>query len=79
MRAELLIVLAGLIADRDRKGPKHCEKWGVGKRRMIVGMALPVAEVVNAPVAAYAEAQREAAGALEAECRRCRLCRLGRE
>ena len=73
----LLIVLAGLIADRERKGYRWCRKNGIGKRRQFVGAVLPPT-IKNPSVAAYIGAQREAASVLAAECRRCRGCELSR-
>lgn len=72
-------MLAILIAAREHKGEKWCEKHGVGAVRHIVGAALPLAETVNASVGVYGDAQRATVKILEAECRRCRGCRLGRE
>ena len=73
---ELLIAMAGLIADRERKGPKWCEKWGVGKRRELIGATLP--ENVG-DLSGYVEAQRSAAEILESHCKVCRRCKLGTE
>ena len=79
--AQALIVLAGLFADREHKGTKWCMKHGIGKRREIIGTALPLPhlKITDGSVAAYASAQRQAAQLLATECRRCRGCKLGRE
>lgn len=79
MQPTELIVIAGLIADRERKGPKWCEKWGIGKRRRIVGVAFPIAEANGSAVSIYAGAQRGASTLLAAECRRCGLCKMAEQ
>ena len=80
MRPELLIVLAGLIADRERKGAKWCEKNGVGRLRRIVGAAVPnVVTIAAASVPPEVlEAQRASAVILADHCQRCGQCKLGR-
>lgn len=76
MQPALLIVLAGLMADRERKGFAYCEKWGIGRSRAIIGEALPM--ITEGPLAEFAAGQREAALVLETECLRCGGCKLGR-
>ena len=67
MRAELMIVLAGLIADRDRKGAEWCRKHGVGKRRRVLSSQIAPNVIVD---------NSDALAILEAHCRACGKCKL---
>jgi hypothetical protein len=80
---EMMIGLAGLVAERERKGKRWCRKLGVGARWRLLGRILPV-NVVEMPSGAEAlapslNAQRQAQTWLLNVCKTCRGCPLGRE
>lgn len=81
--AELLI-LAKLIADRERRGTEWCFEHGIGPMRHVLGAVRP-ANVTDLPLnrsrsgLAFLQSQKTAQGRLAAECKRCGGCRLGRE
>ena len=81
---ELLLILAGLIVERERRGTEWCFEHGIGPRRHVLGSPR-APNVTEMPLArsrgglAFGHSQRKAQGALAAECARCAGCRLGRE
>lgn len=76
MQPSTILLLAGLISDRERKGTKWCERWGIGKRRQLVPMMLPHGVYADGTAGGYVDAARESAAILATECRRCRGCPL---
>ena len=80
---ELLIVLARMEVERERKGADWCRKHGIGRVRETLGRALPpditVLQAFKSPeIAARIEAQRTAQDLMAAVCAACGGCVLAR-
>lgn len=77
-------ILAGLTVEREKRGPKWCEEWGVGARRRVLNQILPpnvtpIEALRSTHLADSVHEQREALAILIAHCKLCRGCKLGRE
>ena len=81
MSPELMILVTGLFAQRDRKGPKWCRSKGVGEIRRRIGPEnlTGIAEGAGEDVRRREDNRREAARILSHVCGTCGQCRLGRE
>lgn len=80
---ELLIVLARMEVERDRKGFEWCRRHGIGRVRETLGRALPadvtVLHAVKSPeIAARIESQRMAQSLLAAMCGACGRCPMAK-
>lgn len=74
---ELLMLLAQMIAYRDRNGAEKCRRNGVGAVRKVLSSRMQFA--VGDPLPGFTDARTQADLILEAECFACQRCRLGRE
>lgn len=81
MTPELMIVMAGLYAQRDRKGKRWCREKGIGAIRKAIGPenVEPISTSIVPRVREYEENRRQAAGILVTACKVCARCPLGRE
>jgi hypothetical protein len=79
--ADLIITLAGLEAERERRGNAWCEKHGVGARRLILDREMPanVEMLPSSERPGYAAAKAGARVLLAVHCRQCGGCPFARK
>lgn len=71
---------ARLTAFRAKHGFRKCREEGIGAVREQLSRTLPSNVAILCPVArCFVAGQRQAAAILEAECARCKGCKLGRK
>ena len=78
----LLIVLAMLEAERERKGAKWCRKHSIGPMRQSLRTApanvVPIVAAVAPEIADVIDSKRAAQAALARVCEECRGCEWAR-